>query len=178
MPKTLPTPTPTEALRKTATNTDWIFDTGATTHVCTNRSLLHGYDRLNPYNNRVDPRAVGYFGPNPIAIVGAGDVTFTLPSTGAAKLASDDQGGGPRTRSVYRLTLKNVSHIPEAGVNLISWSQLKRAKGVQLKLVEHDDGSLIVQDRGRCLMRFELRGGLYFLDQILDMPEQPRGLSE
>lgn len=154
--------------------------------MCSNRSLLHGYDRVNPYNNRVDPRAVGYFGPNPIAIVGAGDVTFTLPSAAPAKPPSGYWAGGSisasagsptETRFVHRLTLKNVSHIPEAGVNLISWSQLKRAKGVQLQLVEHGDGSLVVQDRGQPLMRFQLRNGLYFLDQILDVPEQPRSLS-
>jgi hypothetical protein len=56
-------------------------------------------------------------------------------------------------------------HIPEAGVNLISWSQLKRSKGVKPRLVEQDDGSLLIQDRDRPLMRFTLRDGLYFLDQ-------------
>jgi hypothetical protein len=56
-------------------------------------------------------------------------------------------------------------HIPEAGVNLISWSQLKRAKCLDLRLFEENDGSLTVREHGRPLMRFELRDGLFFLVQ-------------
>ncbi|KAL2414221.1 hypothetical protein ABEF95_005473 [Exophiala dermatitidis] len=222
---------------------DWIFDTGATTHVCANRALLHSYDTLNPYNNSVNPRAVGYFGPNPVPIVGAGDCTFILPGDDLTDVAdignntltsssgstsgppghsrssssmltsllgvgpgrstgrpssmvgdvsaqhsdpssSSDNGDQndptslsnsslpPHYKAVTRLTVKNVMHIPTAGVNLISWSQLKRAKGLQLRLVEEPDGSLIVQhqdggrqQRARTLMRFEPRDGLFFLVQ-------------
>lgn len=121
---------------------------------------------------------MGYFGPNPIDIVGAGDVTFTLPAPldPIERTASQAWpfGSAPKqdTRMVHRLTIKNVSFIPEAGVNLISWSQLKRAKGVDLRLVENRDGSLLVQDRGQTLMRFQLRQGLYYLDQIQDVTKQ------
>ncbi|EXJ93782.1 hypothetical protein A1O1_02175 [Capronia coronata CBS 617.96] len=218
---------PTSGGRKPFSQTDWIFDTGATTHVCTNRALLHSYDTLNPYSHRVNPRAVGYFGPNPIPIVGAGDCTLLLPlgpgdaaavtnkprltpsstmwsmlGAGAggtsrstttatpagnytvgnnghtASLTPEDHDGfdslGQQQdkhpppghyRAVTRLTIKNVMHIPEAGVNLISWSQLKRAKGLDLRLVEETDGSLTVREHGRALMRFEPRDGLFFLVQ-------------
>ena len=127
---------------------------------------------------------MGYFGPNPIDIVGAGDVTFTLPapSTSIENTASRTWpfGSAPEQdlRMVHRLTIKNVSFIPEAGVNLISWSQLKRAKGVDLHLVENPDGSLVVQDRGKTLMRFQLRQGLYYLDQIQDITKQASDGSE
>ncbi|KAG9780846.1 hypothetical protein KCU88_g3599, partial [Aureobasidium melanogenum] len=220
--------------RKPFSPDDWIFDTGATTHVCANRALLHSYDTLNPYNNSVNPRAVGYFGPNPVPIVGAGDCTFILPGDDLTDVAdigtsTSTSGSGPpghsrsssmltsllgvgpgrstgrpssmaddvsaqhsdssssdngdqndaaslptsslpaHYRAVTRLTVKNVMHIPTAGVNLISWSQLKRAKGLQLRLVEEPDGSLTVQhqERGvaRTLMRFEPRDGLFFLVQ-------------
>jgi hypothetical protein len=139
---------------------------------------MHSYDTLNPYSNKVNPRAVGYFGPNPVPIVGAGDCTFTLPSlervselpTAAAHKSIFDFGAANNPtqsgRVVTKMTIKNVMHIPTAGVNLISWSQLKRAKGLDLRLVEEHDGSLTVRNRGReLLMRFELRDGLYFLVQ-------------
>ncbi|EHY54355.1 hypothetical protein HRR83_008062 [Exophiala dermatitidis] len=238
--------------RKPFSPDDWIFDTGATTHVCANRALLHSYDTLNPYNNSVNPRAVGYFGPNPVPIVGAGDCTFILPGdelpdtsahassptsssssagshsrttsdakpssmltsllgTGPARRSSSTMAGGdrldaarggvvddqhifnnsddksslspplpppPHYKAVTRLTVKNVMHIPTAGVNLISWSQLKRAKGLQLRLVEEPDGSLTVQhqERGvaRTLMRFEPRDGLFFLVQANVSPSVRR----
>ncbi|KIW13736.1 hypothetical protein PV08_08927 [Exophiala spinifera] len=147
---------------------DWIFDTGATTHVCSNRSLLHTYDTLNPYNNKLDPRAVGYFGPNPVPIVGVGDVTFDLPC-GIEPIAGGSTGS--RGLLVNRMTIRHVSHIPQAGVNLISWSQLKRAKGANLSLEEEADGSLTVKNRGKPVMRFEPRDGLFFLVQL--PPTQP-----
>ena len=152
--------------RKLFSSTDWIFDTGATTHVCANRTLLHHYDTLNPYSNKLHPRAVGYFGTHPIAIVGAGDCTFDLPSTAPALSDSVSGGQSGGYRLVHRITVHNVMHIPEAGVNLISWSQLKRAKGLDLRLVEESDGSLTVRDKGSPLMRFVLRDGLYFLEQL------------
>ncbi|EXJ92055.1 hypothetical protein A1O3_00605 [Capronia epimyces CBS 606.96] len=202
---------------------DWIFDTGATTHVCANRALLHSYDTLNPYSNSVNPRAVGYFGPNPVPIVGAGDCTFILPlfpgdaaatprnarsssimsgllgvggasggragnsvagssvsgeglGLGFGEMEGDGAGAGGDAnsskelplgpyRALTRLTVKNVMHIPDAGVNLISWSQLKRAKGLDLQLVEENDGGLTVREHGKPLMRFEARDGLFFLVQ-------------
>lgn len=222
--------------RKFPNPDDWIFDTGATTHVCCNRALLHSYDTLNPFtlNQSANPARVGYFGPNPLPIVGAGDCTFILPSlptanttassstarnsssvmmnllrggssrrgvdrqefnvsantsaTSSSPITNGDNGDGLREangigdheppllpgssgptgpyRAVTRLTLKNIMHIPDAGINLISWSQLKRSKGLDLLLVEDAaDGSLIVCERehGRPLMRFEPRDGLYYL---------------
>ncbi|KIW99793.1 uncharacterized protein Z518_10721 [Rhinocladiella mackenziei CBS 650.93] len=162
-----PRPTSTtSSRRKPFAPTDWIFDTGATTHVCSNRALLHGYDTLNPYANTWTRGVVGFFGPNPVPIVGAGDCTLTLPALSASGTPAPSKTSATLgERVVTRVTVHNVMHIPTAGVNLISWSQLKRAKGLDLRLVEERDGSLTVRDRDRPLMRFELRDGLYFLVQ-------------
>ncbi|KAK5555065.1 hypothetical protein LTR46_006695 [Exophiala xenobiotica] len=162
-PSSSPSPSTPAGHRKPFSDTDWILDTGATTHVCTNRALLHSYDTLNPYSNSLNPRAVGYFGPNPVPIVGAGDCTLSLPSRITQKT-----GGSADTPGlvVNRMTIRHVMHIPSAGVNLISWSQLKRAKGLDLNLVEDADGSLSVRNRGQLLMQFEARDGLFFLVQL------------
>lgn len=194
-------------------STDWIFDTGATTHVCTNRALLHSYVTLNPYtaatSSSARPVAVGHFGPNPVPIVGVGDCTFVLPSPASSSKSpssssslssalslsiprpsfsktshpSTDSSSSPSSplgplddetprehrgnSEAIRITLGRVMHIPSAGVNLISWSQLKRSKGFDTQLVEEPDGSLIVRDRAtkKSLMRFVLKGGLYVLVQ-------------
>lgn len=59
-------------------------------------------------------------------------------------------------------------HIPDAGINIISWSQLKKSsKSLNLALVEGNDGALVVQSKDEPLMRFVLRDGLYFLDQAV-----------
>jgi hypothetical protein len=68
--------------------------------------------------------------------------------------------------NVKFLTVKQVMHIPDAGINIISWSQLKKStKCVELSLVEGSDGALVVQSKHGPVMRFVLRDGLYFLDR-------------
>lgn len=74
-----------------------------------------------------------------------------------------------------RMTLKNVMHIPDAGVNLISWSQLKRSRGLDLRLVEERDGSLTIRKGEQAMMRFELRDGLWFLVQLPPRHEGDEG---
>lgn len=140
--------------------------------------MLHRYSRLNPYTNKTHGQAVAHFGPNPIAIVGIGDTTFLLPA-GAAhpypppSRLSNPFGPGPSSSGknatrVQPLTIKNIMHIPDAGINIISWSQLKKSsKSLNLALVEGNDGALVVQSKDEPLMRFVLRDGLYFLDQAV-----------
>ncbi|KEF55394.1 uncharacterized protein A1O9_08144, partial [Exophiala aquamarina CBS 119918] len=159
------------APRKAATfgDKDWIFDTGATSHVCSNRTLLHRYSSLNPYTNRSHAQAVAHFGPNPIPIVGIGDATLSLPA-GDASSSVWSKLYGPSDQNLLGrqpLTIRNVRYIPDGGVNLISWSQLKQSKNVNLYLAEENDGVLVVWARGhpQPLMRFALRDGLYFLEQ-------------
>jgi hypothetical protein len=154
--------------RKLWDDKDWIFDTGATSHVCGNRSLLHHYSSLNPYTNKLHGGAVAHFGPNPIPIVGIGDATLVLPvgedspSRPSKLFGSIDKN----LSKVQALTVRNVMHIPDAGINIISWSQLKKSsKNLNLCLVEENDGVLIVKSKDQPLMRFILRDGLYFLEQ-------------
>ena len=162
---------------------DWIFDTGATTHVCTDASLMHGYTSFA--HSRL-AKSVGYMGPNPISIKGIGDVSLDLPASVSSpghdslmdtalrrELSVSDALGTERGFATKgRLTIHNVSHIPGAGINIISWSQLRRAKGLELRLRDNEDGSLVIVSvggrdgrEGKTVMRFVARDGLYFLDR-------------
>lgn len=147
---------------------DWILDTGATTHVCTDASMMHGYTSF-AHSSLV--KSVGHFGPNPIAIAGIGDCTLDLPAPeGSSRVSVSDALGLERGFAAKgRLTVHNVSHIPSAGINILSWSQLRRARGLELRLKDNEDGSLGViswrRGEGVEIMRFVLRDGLYFLDR-------------
>lgn len=151
------------SLHKPFSDEDWILDTGATTHVCTNRALIHSYKALDLHSNKFTPKPVGFFGPNPAPIIGTGDCTLTLPSLSPSEAPAAADGTAV---VVNFITIKHVNHIPAAGLNLISWSQLKRAKGLDLRLVEDADGSLTVRNHDQPVMRFEPRHGLYFLVQL------------
>lgn len=112
---------------------------------------------------------MAHFGPNPIPIVGIGDATLFLPP-GDSSSSVWSKLYGPRDKDfsgAQPLTIRNVRYIPDGGVNLISWSQLKQSKNVNLYLAEEGDGVLVVRARGhpQPLMRFSLRDGLYFLEQ-------------
>lgn len=154
--------------RKPWDDKDWIFDTGATSHVCGNRSLLHHYSSLNPYTDKLHGQAVAHFGPNPIPIVGIGDATLVLP-VGENSSSRSSNLFNPSDRNSLKaqaLTVKNVMHIPDAGINIISWSQLKKSsKNLNLCLIEENDGVLAIKSKDQPLMRFILRDGLYFLEQ-------------
>jgi len=130
---------------------------------------LHRYSSLNPFTNKSHHQAVAHFGPNPIPIVGIGDATLFLP---AGDLSSSvwSKLYGPREQNASAaqpLTIRNVRYIPDGGVNLISWSQLKQSKNINLYLAEESEGVLVVRAKGhpQPLMRFSLRDGLYFLEQ-------------
>ena len=156
----------------TNSNTRWILDTGATGHMCTNRALLHAYRELAWGQTRR-----GFTGANgQVAhLVGVGDVTLDAavppPSGGSSPTAV------ATAPLVQRFTLSGVHFYPTHGVNILSWSALKRAaaaQGVRLRLVEGSDASLRVvlvegrlkgRETERLLMRFRQEGGLFVLDQ-------------
>lgn len=161
--------------RKPWDENDWIFDTGATSHVCGNRSLIHRYSSLNPYTNKLQGQAVAHFGPNPIPVVGIGDATLVLPmGENSSSRPLNPFGSIDKNLSqVQTLTIRNVMHIPEAGINIISWSQLKQSsKHLNVRLVEGNDGDLIIKSKDQALMRFILRDGLYFLEQAPVAPNR------
>ena len=155
---------PSQRISREDLTNEWIFDTGATTHVCTNEALMHS---TTSFAHSPLAQAVGHFGPNPVPVKGIGDVTLDLFSNSPHESSSIINAVGLRGVSRGRLTIHNVSYIPKAGVNLISWSQLKRARGMKLGLREGKDGGLEIWevDRREMIMRFVLRDGLYFLDQ-------------
>ncbi|KIV86618.1 hypothetical protein PV11_02218 [Exophiala sideris] len=177
-PPSPPANSTSPASHKPFSDEDWILDTGATTHVCTNRSLLHSYTSHDLSGNRYSYKPVGFFGPNATAIVGNGDCTLTLPSLSPSDAPAPAAATGNSPGVVVNfITIKHVSHIPTAGVNLISWSQLKRARGLNLRLVEDDDGSLTVRNNEQPVMRFELRNGLYFLVQMPSVEVDPPAIA-
>ena len=147
---------------------DWILDTGATTHVCTDASKMHGY---TSFAHSALVKSVARFGPNPISIAGMGDCTLALPAPkGSSRVSVNNAFGVERGFSVKgRLTIHNVTHIPGAGINILSWSQLRSTRGLELRLKDNEDGSLGVvswaRGQGTEIMRFVLRDGLYFLDR-------------
>lgn len=144
--------------RRIWSDNDWILDTGATTHVCTDAKRMHNY---TSFENSALMRSVGHFGPNPVRIKGMGECTLDLPG-----VVAPIEGRGLERG---RLTISNVSHMPEAGINIVSWSQLRRARGLRLRLRDNEDGSLgvvkVEGEKSREIMRFRLRDGLYFLEQ-------------
>jgi hypothetical protein len=156
---------PTSSSGRPFTDKDWILDTGANCHVCTDASRMHGY---TSFAHSSLMKSAAHFGPNPISVAGIGDCTLTLSQPDDSALDVHSIG---REASVKRnLTISDVSHIPTAGINIISWSKLRQARGLNLRLRDHEDGSLRVVsvDRRRSsereMMRFIPRGGLYFLD--------------
>lgn len=163
-------------------NTRWILDTGATGHMCTNRSLMHAYRELPWGQTRR-----GFMGANGQVshLVGVGDVTLDVAIAQTAGSGSSFSGPFPTTTTAQtvakqRVTLSNVHFYPTHGVNILSWSQLKASaarQGVRLRLVEGaEDWSLrvVLIEGGRIrgsretekpLMRFRMEGGLFVLDQ-------------
>lgn len=152
-------------------NTRWILDTGATSHMCTNRSLLHSYREL-PWGQTT--RGFSSANGGLAYLVGTGNVT--LEAEVPANVDVPGQRGGEKRTE--RLTLTGVHFYPTKGVNILSWSQLKRsatANRWKLRLVEDDDSSLTVmakeggilggRDKEKVLMRFRLQGGLFVLEQ-------------
>jgi hypothetical protein len=106
--------------------------------------------------------------------VGTGNVTLDaeVPADPGSALK-----GGSEMRT-ERVTLTGVHFFPTKGVNILSWSQLKRsavANRWKLRLVEEDDSSLTIlaaeggllggREKEKVLMRFRLQGGLFVLDQ-------------
>ena len=98
--------------------TEWIFDTGAMSHVCCNPSLMHSTVSFahGPYS-----KATANFGPNPVAIRGVGNVTLdaAVPLTSIGRSMHAMVGGVCPIQGdlqISRVTINNVAYIPEAGV--------------------------------------------------------------
>lgn len=141
-------------------NTSWILDTGANSHLCTNRDLMHSYTELG-------------WGQTTLGFRGAGGRVDHHVGRGSCTLDGVVKAQGREVSS--RVTLAGVWHYPGTGVNLLSWSALKRgaaAQGVKLKLEEADDWTLgVCMEEGRTkkqILRFRPQNGLYVLDQKLE----------
>lgn len=115
-----------------------------------------------------------------------GEVTFNLPVTASASAAlaraaqipanpvvaailgsqkqTDFTSNQPE---VAKLTISHVNYMPKARMNLLSWSELKKTRGIRLALEENTDGGLSVMKvtpgGAEEIMRFEEENGLYWL---------------
>ncbi|KAJ9612996.1 hypothetical protein H2200_002937 [Cladophialophora chaetospira] len=128
-------------------STDWILDTGASIHVCADRSAMHEYFNLMSPDDG-DPPTLQRFGGD-FRVVGVGTCQFTLPpksppseiepSSAWSKFGS----GRPTKTEVY--VVSNILHEPFAPVNILSWSALK-LRNPDSQLIELPDGILIVED--------------------------------
>ena len=129
---------------------DFACDTGASAH--NTRHLEHfksgTYKELEDGDTTKSRKLTG-IGPNPVAILGYGDVELIL-------------NGG------RKLTLLNVAYTPEAAANLISihaaLAALARSGDRDAYHKETLRSSKLVDGKGHTLLTGSLRSGLYFLD--------------
>ena len=149
--------------------TDWIFDTGAMSHVCCNPALMHS---TISFAHGPLSQATANFGPHPTPIRGVGMVTLEVPwsfvssgSRGSMGALLSVRGG---MQGCSRVTMNGVLYVPDGGANIISWSQLRSAIDVKLRLKEGQGGELEIWDegRGQKVMTFVLKDRLYYLDQV------------
>ena len=164
------------AASQAAENTSWILDTGANGHMCTNREMMHNYTELTWGQSHSGFRSASG---GKSDYQGIGDCTLQLNVPGPAG-KRDSPPGSTKTSAV---TLQRVHFYPTTGLNLISWSEMKRGAsrgGQMLKLVENNDWSLgvNVKERNgteRQIMRFKPVNGLYVLDQPAKPPKPKEG---
>ncbi|ETN42043.1 uncharacterized protein HMPREF1541_03982 [Cyphellophora europaea CBS 101466] len=173
------------ARKREMDNRKWILDTGATSHMCTNRELMHSYTEL-PWGQQQS----GFVSASGTLshVVGIGSVTL---DTQARVLGKEGAGAGSGSQQQgwrNRVTLNGVQFFPTKGVNLMSWSMLKRTAtkhGVRLRLVEGEDWLLHVvktekswngvasaKEKETVVMSFRPERGLYVLVQPDGMGQQ------
>ncbi|KAA0056672.1 ty1-copia retrotransposon protein [Cucumis melo var. makuwa] len=117
--------------------TDWILDTGASRHFCTNRELLHDYE------DTADGECVFMGNSATSGVIGKGKVILKLTSG-------------------KTLSLSNVLYVPSLRRNLVSGSLLNRAG---LKIVLEGD-KVILTKNGDFVGKGCLSNGLFVLNTI------------
>ncbi|KAA0055836.1 ty1-copia retrotransposon protein [Cucumis melo var. makuwa] len=117
--------------------TDWILDTGALRHFCTNRELLHDYE------DTADGECVFMGNSATAGVIGKGKVILKLTSG-------------------KTLSLSNVLYVPSLRRNLVSGSLLNRAG---LKIVLEGD-KVVLTKNGDFVGKGYLSNGLFVLNTI------------
>ncbi|KAA0036921.1 ty1-copia retrotransposon protein [Cucumis melo var. makuwa] len=117
--------------------TDWILDTGASRHFCTNRELLHDYE------DTADGECVFMGNSATAGVIGKGKVILKLTSS-------------------KTLSLSNVLYVPSLRRNLVSGSLLNRAG---LKIVLEGD-KVVLTKNGDFVGKGYLSNGLFVLNTI------------
>ncbi|TYK05191.1 ty1-copia retrotransposon protein [Cucumis melo var. makuwa] len=117
--------------------TDWILDTRASRHFCTNRELLHDYE------DTADKECVFMGNSATAGVIGKGKVILKLTSG-------------------KNLSLSNVLYVPSLRRNLVSGSLLNRAG---LKIVLEGD-KVVLTKNGDFVGKGYLSNGLFVLNTI------------
>ncbi|TYK01594.1 ty1-copia retrotransposon protein [Cucumis melo var. makuwa] len=117
--------------------TDWILDTGASRHFCTNRELLHDY------KDTTDGECVFMENSATTRVIGKGKVILNLTSG-------------------KTLSLSNVLYVPSLRRNLVSGSMLNQ---VGLKTVLEDDKVVLTKNED-FVGKGYLSNGLFVLNTI------------
>ncbi|TYK16589.1 ty1-copia retrotransposon protein [Cucumis melo var. makuwa] len=117
--------------------TDWILDTGASRHFCTNRELLHDYE------DTADGECVFMGNSATAGVIGKGTVILKLTSG-------------------KTLSLSNVLYVPSLRRNLVSGSLLNPAR---LKIVLEGDKVFLTKN-GDFVGKGYLSNGLFVLNTI------------
>jgi hypothetical protein len=122
---------------------DWYLDSGCTNHVAQNEMYLVNYKRIEP----TSIKGLGGM----VRAVGMGELPMKF-----------------RTSNGYHeIVLREVLHVPDSPVNLVSSIQLKMDSQIPLSIIEHDENTVWLVKRGTtniigCGSRADL--GLYRLD--------------
>lgn len=140
----LPTPPPrTKARPRTPTpplsSNQWVLDSGATSHIVNDRSLLHDYTDAT-------------------IVVHTSEKGRTTKAGGRGSLmlrVTDDTGA-------YELVLPNVIYDPTAFPNLVSVGELE-SKGAAILF---QDGKAVLTFNGLSVALATRRGRLYFLEKV------------
>jgi hypothetical protein len=103
---------------------DWYLDSGCTDHIARNEDVLTNYRKIES----TEIRGLGGMG----RAIGIGDVQMRFTNDGGH----------------HEIILRNVLHVPESPVNLISSIQLKRDSKVPLSVIEHDEETVWLVKRG------------------------------
>jgi hypothetical protein len=117
---------------------EWFIDSGATSHVCNDRAVMHDYEELT------NPIVIKLGGHHTVEAVGRGEVTMKL---------STSSGDNHTTK------VPNVLHAPKMRRNLLSVSAAT-ANGAK---VEFDAKQAVIKKNGRVIGTGTKHGNLYRL---------------
>lgn len=126
---------------------NWIIDSGCTSHVTYNRTSFISYKPLS------SPGTLDLGANSHAEIVGTGDICISLNLNGSAS----------------RCLIQNVLHVPKLRYQLVSVSSMEK-RGIRTQLDEHN-GALIRKSDLSTVATITQTKGLYHLDVLNDFPQ-------